>query len=103
MAFNWDEGRKGDPLNKLIASLALAASVSTASFAADRTETIKVSGWHCADCAAKTETALKDVNGVTAVKADKTKKVVRVTYDDRKVKRADLDKAIADSGYAAEQ
>jgi copper chaperone CopZ len=40
---------------------------------------------------------------VKSVSADKAKKEVRVTYDDRKVKRADLEKAIADSGFAAEK
>src|SRR6266849_5969692 len=70
--------------------------------AAEKTETMKVSGWHCAGCAAKTEAALKDVKGVTAVAADKNKKEVKVTYDDAKVKRADLEKAIADSGYDVE-
>jgi len=40
---------------------------------------------------------------VTTVASDKDKKEVKVTYDDSKVKRADLDKAIADSGFTAEK
>ncbi len=60
---------------------------------------MKVSGWHCGGCASKTKAALKDVKGVTTVSADKNKKEVTVTYDDRKVKHADLEKAIADSGF----
>ena len=67
--------------------------------AAEKTETIKVSGWHCGGCAARTESALKDVKGVTTVAADKAKKQVTVTYDDAKVKHADLEKAISDSGF----
>ena len=51
----------------------------------------------------KTEAALKDVKGVTTVTADKNKHQVKVTYDDAKVKRADLEKAIADSGFAADK
>jgi copper chaperone CopZ len=98
-------------MKKLISGSLLAAAVSFGLLAADKppgaaglkTETIKVSGWHCADCAAKTETALNEVKGVKSVSADKAKKEVRVTYDDRKVKRADLEKAIADSGFAAEK
>ena len=90
-------------MKKLIAGLILAAGLSTAALAAEKTETIKVSGWHCAGCAARTESALKDVKGVTAVASDKTKKIVTVTYDDAKVKHADLEKAIADSGFSAEK
>ena len=71
--------------------------------AAEKTETIKVSGWHCGGCAARTEAALKEVKGVSAVASDKTKHLVKVTYDDAKVKRQDLDKAIADSGFSAEE
>jgi copper chaperone CopZ len=73
--------------------------LSLGALAAEKTETIKVSGWHCGGCAARTEAALKDVKGVSNVSADKTKKEVVVTYDDSKVARADLDKAIADSGF----
>ena len=73
--------------------------LSFSALAAEKTETIKVSGWHCGGCAARTESALKDVKGVSMVAADKNKKQVTVTYDDAKVARADLDKAIADSGF----
>jgi copper chaperone CopZ len=85
-------------MKKLIAGLVLA--LSTAAFAGEKTETIKVSGWHCGGCAARTESALKDVKGVTTVSADKAKKEVTVTYDDAKVKRGDIDKAITDSGFS---
>jgi len=88
-------------MRKLFA-FALAAGLGSAALAAEKTETMKVSGWHCAGCAAKTEAALKDVKGVTAVTADKNKKEVKVTYDDAKAKHADLVKAIADSGYEVE-
>src|SRR5260370_41761713 len=84
-------------MTKLIAGLILAAGFSTAAFAAEKTETIKVSGWHCGGCAARTEAALKDVKGVSTVAADKTKKEVTVTYDDSRVKPTDLERAIADS------
>jgi copper chaperone CopZ len=40
------------------------------------------------------------VKGVEMVSADKAKKEVVVKYDDAKVKRADLEKAITDSGFA---
>ena len=90
-------------MNKLIAAVALAAGLSTAAFAAPKTETLKVSGWHCAGCAARTESALKDLNGVSTAAADKKKQEVTVTYDDSKVKRADLEKAVADSGFTVEK
>ncbi len=80
-----------------------ALALSTAALAADKTETIKVAGWHCGGCAARTESALKDVKGVGAVASDKTKKEVTVTYDDAKVKHADLEKAIADSGFSVDK
>ena len=90
-------------MKNLIAGTLLAISLSLGAFAAEKTETIRVSGWHCGGCAARTESALKDVKGVTTVATDKDKKEVKVTFDDTKVKRADLDKAIADSGFTAEK
>jgi len=88
-------------MKKLIAGSLLASALSFGALAAEKTDTIKVSGWHCGGCAARTEAALKDVKGVTTVASDKSKNEVKVTYDDSKVKRADLEKAIADSGFTA--
>jgi copper chaperone CopZ len=90
-------------MRNLIAGSLFALLLSSAALAAERTETIKVSGWHCGGCAARTEAVLKDVKGVTMVSSDKTKHVVKVTYDDSQVKRLDLEKAIADSGFSAEK
>src|SRR5437763_16599363 len=87
-------------MKKLITGTLLASVLSFAAFAGEKTDTIKVSGWHCGGCAARTESALKDVKGVESVTADKAKKEVVVKYDDSKVKRADLEKAITDSGFA---
>jgi copper chaperone CopZ len=87
-------------MKNLIAGALLAAGLATAAFAGEKTETIKVSGWHCGGCAARTESALKDVKGVESVSSDKAKKEVVVKYDDAKVKHADLEKAITDSGFA---
>jgi copper chaperone CopZ len=84
--------------NALLLAAALAI-LSAPAFAAEKKETIKVDGWHCGGCAARTETALKDVKGVSSASADKKKKEVTVTYDDAVAKRADLDKAIADAGF----
>jgi mercuric transport protein len=90
-------------MNKLIAAVALAAGLSTAAFAAPKTETLKVSGWHCAGCAVRTESALKDLKGVSTAAADKKKQQVTVTYDDASLTHADLEKAVADSGYTVEK
>jgi len=90
-------------MRKLIAGPLLASLLSFGAFAAEKTDTIKVSGWHCAGCAARTEAALKDVKGVTSVASEKNKREVKVTYDDAKTKRSDLEKAIADSGFSAEK
>ena len=90
-------------MKNLIAGFLLAAGLATAAFAGEKTETIKVSGWHCGGCAAKTETALKEVKGVQSVSSDKEKKEVVVKYDDAKVKHADLEKAIADSGFSVDK
>jgi Cu+-exporting ATPase len=87
-------------MSKLFAGIALALTVSSGAFAAEKTETIKITGWHCGGCAARTESALKDVKGVSVVSADKTKKQVTVTYDDSTAKHEDLEKAITDSGFA---
>jgi copper chaperone CopZ len=88
-------------MRKLIAGSLLTSILSFGAFAAEKTDTIKVAGWHCGGCAARTEAALKDVKGVSTVSSDKNKHEVKVTYDDAKVKRADLEKAIADSGFSA--
>lgn len=88
-------------MRRLLAAASLAA-LSLAALpapAAPKTETLKIKGWHCGGCAARTESALQDVKGVTAVKSDKAKKEVTVTYDDAATKPADLDKAITDAGF----
>ena len=82
-----------------LAALSLAALAALPALAESKTETLKITGWHCGGCAARTESALQDVKGVTAVKSDKTKKEVTVTYDDATAKRKDLEKAITDSGF----
>ena len=48
----------------------------------------------------KTEAKLKQVNGVESASVDREKNQVTVKYDDTKVKHADLEKAVADSGFA---
>ena len=90
-------------MKKLLAGVALALGLSTAALAGERTETLKVSGWHCAGCSAKTETALKELKGVQSVTSDKAAKTVKVTYDDAQVKHADIEKVIGDAGFAVDK
>ena len=75
--------------------------LSTAALAEVKTETIKVDGWKCDKCPAKTAAKLKEVKGVESATTDREKAQVVVKYDDSKAKRADLEKAIADSGFVA--
>jgi len=80
-----------------------AALLSVVAFAKETTTTMKVSGWMCAGCPAKTETALKEVPGVKTVKVDKEKSTATVTFDDAKAKPADLEKAVASSGFSVDK
>jgi copper chaperone CopZ len=87
-------------MKKLIVGVAAAVLLAPLSaLAKDTTTTMKVSGWSCDGCASKTEAALKKVDGVKSAKADSGKGTVDVTYDDAKAKQADLEKAVASSGF----
>ena len=79
---------------------AIALGLSSAVLAAEKTETLKVEGWKCEKCPGKTEAKLKAVNGVESATADRAKGNVVVKYDDSKTKHADLEKAVADSGFS---
>jgi len=68
--------------------------------AAEKTETIKVAGWHSKGDAYKTEAALRAVKGVSNASADFGKSAVTVTYDDGQASRQRLEKAVADAGYS---
>ena len=87
-------------MKKALFACAIGLGLTTAALAEVKTETIKVDGWKCEKCPAKTAAKLKEVKGVESATADKEKAQVVVKYDDSKAKRADLDKAIADSGFA---
>jgi copper chaperone CopZ len=80
-------------------SLALAGSA----VAAQKTETIKVDGWHSSGDAYKTELALRAVKGVVKADADHVKKEVVVTYEDVATNRPALEKAVAGAGYAVKK
>jgi copper chaperone CopZ len=83
-------------------ALALAAGllISPVAGAAERTETIKVSGWRSKGDAYKTESSLRGVKGVLNVTADFASGSMTVRYEDTQVDRKRLEKAVADAGYA---
>jgi copper chaperone CopZ len=80
--------------------LAIALCASSAAMAEVKTETIKVSGWKCDKCPPKTAAKMKALAGVESATADREKGQVVVKYDDAKTKHADLEKAVADSGFS---
>jgi copper chaperone CopZ len=91
---------KEEAMKTALFVLAIGLCAGTAALAAPKTETIKVSGWKCDQCPPKTAAKLKALDGVETAAVDREKGVVTVKYDDAKAKHTDLEKAIADSGFA---
>jgi len=89
-----------EAMKNALFGLAITLCASTAALAEAKTETIKVSGWKCDKCPPKTAAKLKALNGVGSATADLAKGEVVVKYDDSKAKHADLEKAVADSGFS---
>jgi copper chaperone CopZ len=87
-------------MKKALFGTAIGLCLSTAALAEVKTETMKVSGWKCEKCPAKTEAKVKQVKGVESVSTDREKGELLVKYDDTRAKRADLEKAVADSGFS---
>jgi copper chaperone CopZ len=87
-------------MKKAMFGFALALCCSAAALAEVKTETLKVSGWKCDKCPGKTEAKLKELKGVESATADRAKGQIVVKYDDSKAKPADLEKAVASSGFA---
>jgi copper chaperone CopZ len=87
-------------MKKTLFGLAIALCASSAALAEAKTETIKVSGWKCDKCPPKTAAKVKALPGVESATADRAQGQIVVKYDDSKAKRADLEKAVADSGFA---
>ncbi|HYZ90144.1 MAG TPA: heavy-metal-associated domain-containing protein [Myxococcales bacterium] len=83
-----------------IAVTIAALLLAPAAFAAEKTEQIKVAGWHSKGDAYKTEAALRAVKGVSRAEADFAKSSVTVTYEDTQASRQRLEKAVADAGYS---
>lgn len=75
----------------------VALTISTVAFAANKTESIKVSG-NCETCKARIEKAAK-VTGVTKADWSEKNKVLTLVYDPAKVKSDDIQKKIAAVGH----
>jgi copper chaperone CopZ len=74
--------------------LAAICLVSAPALAKDQKATYTVKEWSCEGCANKSKKALKQIDGVKDVAADMDKKQLTVTYDDSKVKEAEIAAAV---------
>lgn len=86
-------------MKKLV--LALVLLTPGIALAKDATTTLNVKGWHCGGCSAKTETAVKKVNGVKTATADDEKGTIVIAYDDAKTTEKALIDAVKQVGYEA--
>lgn len=60
---------------------------------------LKVTGMHCAACAANVESALKNLEGVDKASVNIASEDARISYDPEKVSIGDIEYAIKKSGY----
>lgn len=77
----------------------LANSVSVMSIAATRSVTLSVAGMTCPTCPITVKKSLQMLTGVEAIHIDYSHKTVTVSYDDSKVRPAQLTTATANAGY----
>jgi len=77
--------------------------LATVAAAAQKTDTLKVAGWHSSGDAYKSEQAVRAVKGVVRVETDKVKAELTVTYDDAATNRAAIEKAVAGAGYSVKK
>lgn len=64
-----------------------------------KTLTLDVKGMSCGHCKSSVDGALKNLEGVTNVEVNLDTGKVDVTYDDSKVKVADMCEAVENQGY----
>ena len=65
--------------------------------------TIAVNSVKCSMCASTVTDAVMELDGVKNVEVDVDEQVATVTYLSKKVKKADIEKAIANAGYNANE
>lgn len=90
-------------MKRTVRAALLSLGLVTAARAAEKTETLKVDGWHSSGDAYKTEAALRSLKGVVRASADKNKGEVTVTYDDAATNKAAIEKAVSGAGYAVKK
>ena len=86
-------------MQKLLASLALAAFIAAPVWAAPQTVTLTVSKMTCAACPITVKKALSRVPGVTEVSVSFERKHATVVFDDSQTTVAALTRATTDAGY----
>lgn len=86
-------------MKKLIALMALTATLAAPAWAETQTITLSVPGMTCAACPITVKRALSRVDGVESVAVDFKQKQVTVVYDDTKTTAQALTKATADAGF----
>ena len=59
----------------------------------------KCSGMHCSGCEETITEKVKEIDGVTEVKADSKTNTAKVTFDDKKTNTSAIEEAIVKSGY----
>lgn len=86
-------------MKKLVASVALAVTLTTPAWAAVETVTLSVPGMTCPACPITVKTALSRVPGVSHVEVRYSQREAIVAYDDTKTSIPKLTAATADAGY----
>ncbi|MBB4517477.1 mercury resistance system periplasmic binding protein MerP [Paraburkholderia fungorum] len=89
-------------MKKLVAAVALAATLIAPAWAATRTVTLQVPGMTCAACPITVKKALNGVKGVSKTEVNFEKKEAVVSFDDKQASIQSLTKATADAGYPSE-
>lgn len=67
------------------------------------TTTLKITGMTCGHCVSAVTRALESRDGVASADVDLTAGTARVEHDEARVTPADLESAVADEGYEAEE
>lgn len=86
-------------MKKLVALVALAATLATPAWAAVQTVTLSVPGMTCAACPITVKKALTKVDGVSQVDVSFDQREAVVTFDDDKTTVQKLTEATTNAGY----
>jgi copper chaperone CopZ len=90
-------------VKRTIRTALLSLGLAGSAIAAQKTDTLKIDGWHSSGDAYKAEQAVRGVKGVVKADADKRTGVLTVTYDDAATNRSAIEKAVAGAGYSVKK